>query len=133
MKIVGYITSDPMYLGFVSHQHQNQIIKNFVEEREHQFLLSWTEYKGASPFVFRSLLKESFFEGICFYSIEQLESTRESMNWIQRLSETGLWIGFAREGVFFQGALGLDEVKRLAWLKRTLDQKRPELEAIWEN
>lgn len=76
LKTVGYITSDPLKLGYISHLNQNQKNKRFVESQQYQFLLSWTEYKGKAFFVLRSLLLENFYEGICFYSIEQLGSRR---------------------------------------------------------
>ena len=131
LNIVGYITSDSLRTGFVSQQVQNQAIGSFLAGQSHLFLLSWTEFKGCAPFIFRSLLKEKFYDGICFYSLEQLASFPESMEVLKSLSSSGRWTGFAKEGVFFQGALGFQEIARLWWLKSEFERPRLDLDSLW--
>jgi sporadic carbohydrate cluster protein (TIGR04323 family) len=131
LKIVGYITSDSLNSGFIPHQMQNANIKHFTEEEGHQFLLSWTEYIGKAPMVFKSLLQENFYEGICFYSIEQLNHIENAGNLLKFLSQQNYWIGFSREKLFFQGENGLSNVSKLWWLKTKLESSKRDLGNLW--
>lgn len=100
MKCVGYITSDPLKSGFIPHSVQNLSIKNFLFKKQCEFILSWTEYKNHSQLAFRSLCQEDYYDGICFYSLEQLADMPASRYTLQRLVERRKVIGFAREGVW---------------------------------
>jgi sporadic carbohydrate cluster protein (TIGR04323 family) len=128
MNVVGYITSDGMGQGFVPHQIQNLMIRRFLESKGLRYLLSWTEHKGKAPFVLRSLLREIFYDGICFYSIEQLGGLPDAGRMLTEARARGLWVGFAREALVLDG---VDEVMALLWFKRNLEGSRPDLGALW--
>lgn len=133
LKIVGYITSDSLRTGFIPHQMQNGSIRQFVEEEQHQFLLSWTEYIGKAPLVLKSLEQESFFQGICFYSLEQLDHIENAREILKHFLKKNLWIGFAREKIYFQNEAQLENVIQLLWLKNHFEGSRKDLEPLWAN
>ena len=124
-KAVGYIASDSFQNGFVSHQFQNQTIKNFLSNQNYIFMLSWTEYKGCAPQVLKSLLQENFYDGICFYSIEQLLVVSDASALFQQLKNSGAWIGFARENIFFEGQHGFNDCLKLWWLLKNTANRVP--------
>lgn len=117
-RIVGYITSSHLKDGFVSQQVQNLLIKNFLENQKKTFLLSWTEYKTAPSLVFDSLLLEEFYEGICFFSLEQTFHFTEPLEYFYKLKNRKLWAGFAREGLFFYDESSFEAVLKTWWLMR---------------
>jgi sporadic carbohydrate cluster protein (TIGR04323 family) len=133
LKIVGYITTDSLNAGFIPHQIQNITIKQFTEDQGHQFLLSWTEYINKAPLVLKSLLQENFYEGICFYSIEQLNHIDHASDLLKLLSEKNYWIGFSREKKIFRGKNGLTDVLELWWLKKNSEGPRKDLTNLWAN
>lgn len=100
MKFVGYITSDPLSSGFIPHNVQNFTIKNFLAKNDHEFLLSWTEYKNHSKLALNSLCEEKYFQGICFFSWEQLRTFNDVKEKLRSLLDNGLVLSFAREGFF---------------------------------
>lgn len=123
-KIVGYITSSPLQQGFVSHQLQNLLIKKTLDLYGHTLLLSWTEHKESKNFIFESLLKENFYTGICFFSLEQVLNFPEPFKMLQYLKDRNLWIGFAKENSFFSNAEEFQKIFKTAWLMSTL-RKNP--------
>lgn len=123
-KIVGYITSSPLQQGFVSHQLQNLLIKKTLDSYEHIFLLSWTEQKAPNNFIFENLLKENFYTGICFFSLEQVLDFPEPFKMLRYLNDRKLWIGFAKENSFFSNAEQFEKIFKTAWLMSTL-RKNP--------
>lgn len=130
-KIVGYITSRHLKDGFIPQQMQNLLIKNFLENLKHNFLLSWTEYKGAPSLVFDSLLLENFYDGICFYSLEQIFYFDDPLNYLYKLKNKNIWIGFAREGLFFKGDSSFDIVLKTWWLLKCISfETNPTLESL---
>jgi sporadic carbohydrate cluster protein (TIGR04323 family) len=131
LKVVGYIASDLLRSSFTPQQTQNFNIKLFLESSGHDFLLSWAEHKGSAPFVLRSLMEERFFDGVCFYSIEQLNALENPFDWIELFASRNYWIGFAREGISFQGDVGRHKIERFSWMKRNLEGTRPDLASIW--
>ena len=110
IRVVGYITSDTFLSGFISHQVQNASIKQYTEEEGHKYLLSWTEYINKAPIVLNSLLQESFFDGICFYSLEQLNHIKNAQKLLKELAKKDYWIGFAKEKQCFKGYDNLESI-----------------------
>jgi sporadic carbohydrate cluster protein (TIGR04323 family) len=130
MKIVGYITSDFLRKGFVAQQIQNMSIRKFLEERRLQYLLSWSEYKGKAPFVLTSLLQENFYEGICFYSVEQLYTMANLQECLTQIKSRELWLGFACESFVVDD---VQEALSFIWMKRELEKKREDLGYLWDS
>jgi len=133
LKIVGYISSDYLKKGYTPHNIQNIQIRSFLKELNHTFLLSWTEYSGMCPFVFNSLLEEDFYDGICFYSIEQLFNFPEPLNQIKKLAELNIWIGFANEKIAINSKTDIEEAQRLLLLKSVAEGSREDLKFLWDN
>lgn len=131
MRVVGYIASDSFRHGYVTHQVQNQAIRHFLSGQGREFLLSWSEFKGQAPLVLRSLLQEKFYQGICFYSLEQLEALPDPLTWFSILGRRADWVGFAREECFFTTTQGWGEAERLFCIKSQLDRPRPDLGELW--
>lgn len=130
LNIVGYITSNAFSDGFVSHQIQNAAIKNYIASKKKNLLLSWTEYKGNLAQVFESLLQEIFYQGICFYSLDQIEQMPNPEKALKILKDRNIWIGFAKEQIFFNGEDGFHEVRKLMWLKAEVEKSQSE--KLWE-
>jgi sporadic carbohydrate cluster protein (TIGR04323 family) len=122
VKFVGYITSDPLSSGFVPHNIQNLSIKNFLNKNEHEFLLSWTEYKNKSQLAFNSLYEENYFEGICFYSWEQLSSLTDIQSKLVNLIERGTMLSFARENLWVKNFEELELFMENYFLSRCIIQ-----------
>jgi sporadic carbohydrate cluster protein (TIGR04323 family) len=131
LKIAGYITSNSLKKGFIAHNIQNNQIRSFVQMQKHNYLLSWTEFLNKCPFVFNNLLQENFYNGICFYSIEQLYDFPNSIDLLINLSKSNLWIGFAAEGLFFQSDYKFDQVLQIFKLKKLTDGSREDLKFLW--
>lgn len=129
LNVVGYITSEPLTDGLVSHSVQNMTIKNFITQQKKNFLLSWTEYMGKSGVVLESLLQEKFYDGICLYSLEQLWQMPNAQKTLQDLKSRSAWIGFAREGIFFHTAEEFQKVQKLFWLKSQVEKNQ----SLWAN
>ncbi|MES2962702.1 MAG: hypothetical protein V4760_02355, partial [Bdellovibrionota bacterium] len=127
MKVVGYIASDSLRLGFASHQIQNQSIQRFLLKRGATFLLSWTEYKGCAPMVLESLTREDFHDGICLYSLEQLGALANAPAVFRRLRENVGWIGFAREEIVCDSDESFAKAQELLWLQSNLMRSRGDL------
>ncbi|MEK6577850.1 MAG: hypothetical protein AABZ55_01370 [Bdellovibrionota bacterium] len=125
--VLGYITSNSLRDGFIPHQIQNLLIKNFVEAQGHRFFPSWSEYKDSRHIVFESLMVESFFTGICFYSIEQYLRLPDPMGALKRLSARKLWIGFARENMSFMANDPDVQFLKLAWLMSEIYEIRDQI------
>ncbi len=123
-KIAGYVTSDRLKSGYIPQHIQNLLIKNYIGAQANIFLLSWTEYKDRSPLVLDSLLNETFYDGICFYSIEQLLPLSNSLEYLYALKKRNLWIGFAKEGLHFDGDQNFDPVLRIWWLLSSFSQDK---------
>lgn len=132
-SIVGYITSDSLTRGFIPHAFQNFQIRSFVQNSGHNYLLSWTEQKKMSPFILNSLLEEDFYDGICFYSLEQLFLFPKSLNLIMNLSQKKIWVGFALEKLSVEGEQGLQGLIQLYKLKKLIEGPRQDLERLWGN
>jgi hypothetical protein len=86
-----------------------------------------------TPFVFNSLLEESFFDGICFYSLEQLYNFPDAMNLLKQLSQGELWIGFAAEKIYFRNKINFDNTSQLYLLKSQCEGTREVLGFLWGN
>lgn len=115
-KIVGYITSNHLRDGFIPHQLQNLLIKNYIESLGSVFLLSWTGYKNTPTLVCDSLLLENFYDGICFYSLEQIMQFPEPLDYFYKLKNKKIWVGFAKENLFFYDDESFEYVLKIAWL-----------------
>ncbi len=85
------------------------------------------------PFVFNSLLEEDFYDGICFYSIEQLFNFPEPLNQIKKLAELNIWIGFANEKIAINSKTDIEEAQRLLLLKSVAEGSREDLKFLWDN
>ena len=125
LNIVGYIASDPFADGFVSHQVQNASIKNFLNLQNKNLLLSWAEYQNQGGTVFKSLLKEDFYQGICLFSMEQLWQLKSFPNPLEVLKKRCSWVGFARENIFFENENDFKKVCKLLWLKKQVAKESP--------
>ncbi len=124
-KIVGYITSNHLRDGYFPHQFQNLLIKNFVESNNAIFLLSWTGYKDRPTLAFDSLLLENFYSGICFYSMEQILQFPDPLNYLYALKSRKIWVGFAKESLFFHNDIGFKAVLKILWLMSCVSQDDP--------
>ncbi len=131
MKVVGYITSDPLHEQYIPFGMQNRIIKEFVEGQGKTFMLSWTEARQMAPWMLDSLLQENFYQGICFYSLDQLLSIPQADDYLARLSTLNIWIGFALEKLSFRGNENLMEVVSLLHLKKLSSFPRKDLPHLW--
>ena len=139
MKIVGYISSDSFTNGFINQQIQNSSIKNFLTDTGHEFLLSWTEYKQHSRLAWRSLLKETYYQGVCFYSYEQIEGSKDLLNDISILINKNIIVAFAKEKILlttndefknfltiYQLSIDINNNYKLGdWLERTKEFFQP--------
>lgn len=119
-KIVGCITSSSLREGFIPHHIQNMMLKNYVESHGNSFLLSWTEYKDNPSLVGRSLLNENFYDGICFYSIEQIFNFTDALEFLYELKRRNIWVGFAKEHLYFKAEHQFESVLKIWWLKYNL-------------
>ena len=77
MKFRGYISSRDLTDGsFVDQSIQNLIIRKSCEQRNFQYMLSATEYGMKNCFLMLNQvileLKKNKFDGVAFYSIDQL-------------------------------------------------------------
>ena len=77
MKFRGYISSRDLTDGsFVDQSIQNLIIRKSCEQRNFQYMLSATEYGMKNCFLILNQvileLKKNKFDGVAFYSIDQL-------------------------------------------------------------
>ena len=77
MKFRGYISSRDLTDGsFVDQSIQNLIIRKSCEQRNFQYMLSATEYGMKNCFLMLNQvileLKKGKFDGVAFYSIDQL-------------------------------------------------------------
>lgn len=131
--IAGYVTSDVLPSGFFSHQVQNFATRRFVEAQGHAYSLSWTEFKSRAPMMLASLLEEDFYEGICFYSVEQLSTISDAFEWIAKIRGRGLWLGFAREALTVTDAESVEKIRSLVWLKKNVEGPRPDLRGLWDS
>lgn len=127
LNVVGYITSEPFSDGFVSHQIQNSTIRSYIAQNQKNLLLSWTEYVGKSNIVFDSLQIENFYQGICFYSMDQLWQMKNPFEVLETLRKRNIWIGFAKESAAFTASVGYREVLKLFWLKTQVEQNQRSL------
>ena len=76
MKFRGYISSRDLTDGSFVDQIQNLIIRKSCEQRNFQYMLSATEYGMKNCFLMLNQvileLKKNKFDGVAFYSIDQL-------------------------------------------------------------
>ena len=131
LTVVGYTTGDELFHGYPQQSVQNLAVRRFVESRGHTFSLSWAEKKGATPFMLRSLLVEGFYQGICFYSLEQFAHFDSPYEWLERLAEKSQWVGFAAEELCFSDVAGKEAARRLLWLKLNVERNPHEQVQSW--
>lgn len=123
MTVVGLLTSDALNNGFIPHNLQNLKIRDFLNSKNLQYGLAWTEFKGERSNVLESLLKETFYAGICFFSIEQVLRHGDPERILTDLIDRGLWIGFALEEICLRSRPEVDNVVRLLRLRYWINRK----------
>lgn len=129
-KIVGYITSSLNNGNYISHANQNLVIKNFLDSINVQYLLSWTEFKNGAPAVFLNLLDEKFYDGICFFSIDQLleSATLEACIFQQQKN----WIAFANEKIIINDKLSFEFFEKI-WKVKSVLNMTPSTKELWNS
>lgn len=128
-KIVGYISSDLIKGGVIPQSLQNLAIRNFISKNEGIFLQSWTEHHGRSPYMLEALLSQNFYDGICFFSIEQITHLEDVGQMMTNCFERGLWLGFALEEMKIESKEELESLLKIIPLKKILDNNREDL--LW--
>lgn len=130
-NVVGYISTGST-LGFTHPPHsvQNLVIKKFVEDLKMSYLLSWSEFNRLAPMVFKSLLQEKFFSGICFFSINQLCESTEYISLLKNIRKP--WIGFASEKIVISTKEELDDFIKIFSLRKYIDNNLTTSKAAWE-
>lgn len=123
-EVVGYITSDYLSRGYIPHNLQNMLIRDFVKKFEFQFKLSWTEYKDKAPVVLNSLLQEKFYQGICFFSMEQLIFLPNAALVLKKLKDKNIWVGFALENECFFDDESYNKFEKFLKMKKLIETTR---------
>lgn len=131
-KVVGYITSSHNNANFVPHSVQNQIIKSFIESKGFTYLLSWTEFKDLAPSIYLSLIEEKFYDGICFYSLNQIDESPELF--LQTFTSKKIeWLAFAQEKIIVTTDKEWKLFYQLLQLRILISNNTPTSRNLWDN
>jgi len=121
-KFRGYIFSRPFF-GERAPQHiQNLIIKDYCEQKNYLFLLSFTEYRmNNSTLMLQSLLRDlKKIDGIVFFSLFQLpEEQSFRIKFLKKILKQKKEIHFAVEKIIFNNKSQLEQIENLFTLKKT--------------
>jgi len=130
-KLRGYIFARP-FMGERAPQHvQNIILRDFCQKRNHELLLSVTEYAmEGSYMILESVLDDlANIDGIVFYSLYQLPTQPEKRRLIySRVLEAQKSLHFAVEGMSISNIQDIESVENCLLVKVTLDHCTPEVE-----
>tara|TARA_Y100000591_G_C21791975_1_gene677091 strand:- start:249 stop:671 length:423 start_codon:yes stop_codon:yes gene_type:complete len=132
-KFRGYIFSRPFF-GERAPQHvQNLVIKDYCEQKDYLFLLSFTEYRMSnSTLMLQSLLKDlKKIDGIVFFSLFQLpENQSFRMKLLKKILKQKKEIHFAVEKIIFNNESQLELVENLFSLKKLSNYQEKNFEKI---
>ena len=130
-NIVGYISTGSNF-AYASPPHavQNLVIRKFVEDLKMSYLLSWSEFNKLGPMVFKSLLQENFYSGICFFSINQLYESTDYISLLKNMRTP--WLGFASEKIIISTNEELSDFVKTFSLRRYIDINLISSKAVWE-
>ena len=126
LKFRGYISSRALNDGSITDQSiQNLVIRTACEKRKFNYMLSATEYGMKNSYLMLnqvlSELKKKKFDGIAFYSIDQLPTNQNLRNKIYNIAKKyNIKILLSLEGIILSKKKEIEEFENLFKIRRYL-------------
>tara|TARA_B100001029_G_scaffold108940_1_gene89934 strand:- start:109 stop:513 length:405 start_codon:yes stop_codon:yes gene_type:complete len=126
LKFRGYISSRALNDGSITDQSiQNLVIRTACEKRKFNYMLSATEYGMKNSYLMLnqvlSELKKKKFDGIAFYSIEQLPNNQNLRNKIYNIAKKyNKIILLSLEGIILSKKKEIEEFENLFKIRKYL-------------
>ena len=126
LKFRGYISSRALNDGSITDQSiQNLVIRTACEKRKFNYMLSATEYGMKNSYLMLnqvlSELKKKKFDGIAFYSIEQLPNNQNLINKIYNIAKKyNKIILLSLEGIILSKKKEIEEFENLFKIRKYL-------------
>ena len=126
LKFRGYISSRALNDGSITDQSiQNLVIRTACEKRKFNYMLSATEYGMKNSYLMLnqvlSELKKKKFDGIAFYSIDQLPTNQNLRNKIYNIAKKyNIKILLSQEGIILSKKKEIEEFENLFKIRRYL-------------
>tara|TARA_Y100000590_G_C15601842_1_gene970380 strand:+ start:398 stop:802 length:405 start_codon:yes stop_codon:yes gene_type:complete len=126
LKFRGYISSRALNDGSITDQSiQNLVIRTACEKRKFNYMLSATEYGMKNSYLMLnqvlSELKKKKFDGIAFYSIEQLPNNQNLRNKIYNIAKKyNKKILLSLEGIILSKKKEIEEFENLFKIRKYL-------------
>ena len=125
MNFKGYISSRTLNDGsLIDQKIQNIIIRDSCKKRNINFLLSATEYGMKNCFlILNDLLKDlknNKYDGIVFFSLDQLPANKIIRNKIYKLLIKKKYLFFSREDILLCNKKDIDALEELIKIKNLL-------------
>ena len=126
LKFRGYISSRALNDGTITDQSiQNLVIRTACEKRKFNYMLSATEYGMKNSYLMLnqvlSELKKKKFDGIAFYSIEQLPNNQNLRNKIYNIAKKyNKIILLSLEGIILSKKKEIEEFENLFKIRKYL-------------
>ena len=126
LKFRGYISSRALNDGSITDQSiQNLVIRTACENRKFNYMLSATEYGMKNSYLMLnqvlSELKKKKFDGIAFYSIEQLPNNQNLRNKIYNIAKKyNKIILLSLEGIILSKKKEIEEFENLFKIRKYL-------------
>ena len=126
LKFRGYISSRALNDGTITDQSiQNLVIRTACEKRKFNYMLSATEYGMKNSYLMLnqvlSELKKKKFDGIAFYSIDQLPTKQNLRNKIYNIAKKyNKKILLSLEGIILSKKNEIEEFENLFKIRKYL-------------
>lgn len=126
LKFRGYISSRALNDGSITDQSiQNLVIRTACEKRKFNYMLSATEYGMKNSYLMLnqvlSELKKKKFDGIAFYSIDQLPTNQNLRNKIYNIAKKyNKKILLSLEGIILSKKNEIEEFENLFKIRKYL-------------
>ncbi len=126
LKFRGYISSRALNDGSITDQSiQNLVIRTACEKRKFNYMLSATEYGMKNSYLMLnqvlSELKKKKFDGIAFYSIDQLPTNQNLRNKIYNIAKKyNIKILLSLEGIILSKKKEIEEFENLFKIRKYL-------------
>ncbi len=126
LKFRGYISSRALNDGTITDQSiQNLVIRTACEKRKFNYMLSATEYGMKNSYLMLnqvlSELKKKKFDGIAFYSIDQLPTNQNLRNKIYNIAKKyNKKILLSLEGIILSKKNEIEEFENLFKIRKYL-------------
>ena len=126
LKFRGYISSRALNDGTITDQSiQNLVIRTACEKRKFNYMLSATEYGMKNSYLMLnqvlSELKKKKFDGIAFYSIDQLPTNQNLRNKIYNIAKKyNKIILLSLEGIILSKKKEIEEFENLFKIRKYL-------------